>query len=199
MTQIDSFAKSMQTGRDNFVLTDEGNIDKFLGIEITQIDAKRFKVTQPFLTDQIISFLGIDINDYEMETHPKPTPVGKPLLHKDLTGKPRKEEWNYRTAVGMLSYLQANSRPEMSMAVHQTARFCNQPMLLHEKAIKRLGRYLYHTKREGIVYDPDTSKGLECYVDADFAGGWQQADSDDADNVLSRTGMVIMYANCPIY
>jgi hypothetical protein len=72
-------------------------------------------------------------------------------------------------------------------------------MLLHEKAIKRLGRYLYHTKREGIVYDPDTSKGLECYVDADFAGGWQQADSDDADNVLSRTGMVIMYANCPIY
>ena len=45
----------------------------------------------------------------------------------------------------------------------------------------------------------DTSKGLECYVDADFAGGWQQADSDDADNVLSRTGMVIMYANCPIY
>ena len=72
-------------------------------------------------------------------------------------------------------------------------------MLLHEKAIKRLGRYLYHTKREGIVYNPDTSKGLECYVDADFAGGWQQADSDDPDNVLSRTGMVIMYANCPIY
>ena len=30
-------------------------------------------------------------------------------------------------------------------------------------------------------------------------GGWQQADSDDTDNVLSRTGMVIMYANCPIF
>ena len=44
----------------------------------------------------------------------------------------------------------------------------NQPMLTHEKAITRLGRYLYHTKREGIVYNLDTSKGLECYVDADF-------------------------------
>ena len=172
MTQINSFVKSIQTDREHFVLTDEGNIDKFLGIEITQIDAKRFKVTQPFLTDQIISFLGIDINDYEMETHPKPTPVGKPLLYKDLAGKPQKEDWNYCTTVGMLTYLQANNRLEMSMAVHQTASFCNQPMLMHKKAIKLLGRYLYHTKSEGIVYNPDTSKGLECYVDADFAGGW---------------------------
>ena len=87
----------------------------------------------------------------------------------------------------------------MSMAVHQTARFCNNPMLLHEKAIKQLGIYMYHTKREGIGYNPDITKGLEFYVDAYFAGGWQQADSQEPDNVLSRTGMVIMYANCPIF
>jgi hypothetical protein len=136
MAQIDAFVTSMKTGKENFVLTDEGDINKFLGIEITQIDNKRFKVTQPFLTDRIINYLGIDTNDYGMETNTKPTPVGKPLLHKDLAGKPRKEDWNYRTAVGMMTYLQANSRPEMSMAVHQTARFCNKPMLLHEKAIK---------------------------------------------------------------
>ena len=85
------------------------------------------------------------------------------------------------------------------MEVHQTASFYNKPMLLHEKAIKRLGRYLYHTKSEGIVYNPDITKGLECYVDADFAGGWQQADSHEPDNVLSRTEMVIMYANCSIF
>ena len=57
------------------------------------------------------------------------------------------------------------------MAVNQTARFCNKPMLTHEKDIKRLSRYLHHTKREGIVYNPDIKKGLECYVDADFAEG----------------------------
>ena len=134
-----------------------------------------------------------------METNTKPTSVGKPLLQKDLAGKTRKDDWNYHTAVGMLTYLQANSRPEMSMTVHQTARFCNNPMLLHEKAIKRLGRYLYHTKCEGIVYNPDITKGLECYVYADFSGGWQQADSHEPDNVLSITVMVIMYANCPIF
>jgi hypothetical protein len=31
-----------------------------------------------------------------------------------------------------------------------------------------------------------------------FAGGWSAADSENADNVLSRTGFVICYANCPI-
>ena len=99
----------------------------------------------------------------------------------------------------MMTYLQDNSRPEMSMAVHQTARFYNNPILSHEKAIKRLGPYLYHIRKEGIFYNPDTSKGLECYVDADFAGGWQEANEDDAENVMSQTGMVIMYDNCPIF
>jgi hypothetical protein len=44
----------------------------------------------------------------------------------------------------------------------------------------------------------DKSKGLKVYADTDFAGGWCAADSENADNVLSRTGFVICYANCPI-
>ena len=62
-----------------------------------------------------------------------------------------------------------------------------------------MGRYLYHTKKEGIVYNPDTSKDLELYVDTYFDGGWLQDVAEDADNVMSRTGMIIMYDNCPIY
>ena len=51
------------------------------------------------------------MNDYGMDTNAKSTPVGKTLLSKDLLGKSCKESWNYRTAVGMLTYLQGNSRP----------------------------------------------------------------------------------------
>ena len=40
---------------------------------------------------------------------------------------------------------------------------------------------------------------MEYYIDSDFAGGWQEANADDADNVMSRNVMVIMYANCPIF
>ena len=48
MPEIDSFVRSMQTAKENVVLTDEGDINTFLGIEITQLDAKRFKVSQHF-------------------------------------------------------------------------------------------------------------------------------------------------------
>jgi len=199
MKEIDSFIKSMMEGPEQFILTDEGDIDKFLGIDIRHLSKNKFEIVQPFLIDRIVTLLGLKNNEFDVTTNSKATPVGKPLLNKDLEGKPRKLKWKYRTAVGMLTYLQGNSRPEISMAVHQTARFCNNPMLCHEQAIMRLGRYLLHTSDRGILYETDISKGLECYVDADFAGGWASADADDADNVMSRTGFIIMYANCPIY
>ena len=72
-------------------------------------------------------------------------------------------------------------------------------MLSHKKDIKKLGRYMYHTKKEGIFYNLDISKGLEYYVDAYFAGGWTHADASNAENVMPWTVMVIMYDNFPIY
>ena len=93
------------------IFFDDGDINKFPGIEITQFDDKRFKISQPYMIDRIIFFLEIDANDLNVETNAKSTPVGKPLLHKYLSGKPRKETWNYRAAVGMMTYLQGNSRP----------------------------------------------------------------------------------------
>jgi hypothetical protein len=98
----------------------------------------------------------------------------------------------------MLSYLQITSRPKISMVVHQTASFSNNPMLSHKKMIMRIGRYLLDTRKRGSIYKLDKSKGLECYVDTDFAGGWSQADAENANNVLSCTGYILMYANCPI-
>lgn len=103
--------------------------------------------------------------------NPRPTPAIKPVLSKESNGLDRKCSWNYRELVGMLTYLQGTSRPDISMAVHQTARFCVDPKLLHERAIIRQGKYLNGTKDKGIIFKPDPSRGLECYVDADFAGG----------------------------
>ena len=98
----------------------------------------------------------------------------------------------------MLNYFQGNIRPEISMAVHQTVRFCNNPMLSHQKAIKSLRRYLLHTNKEGIIYNPGISKNIECYVDADLSGDCSREVDDDADNVMYSTRMVIMYSNFPV-
>ena len=146
-------------------------VDKFLGINIKHICDNKFELSQPYLVEIIVSLLGLKGNEFNVETNSKATPVGKPVLNKDLDGKPRKLSWKFRAAVGMLNYLQCNTSPEIAMAVHQTARFCNDPKLCHEKAVMRLGRYLLHTMDRGIIFEPGTSQGLECYVDADFAGG----------------------------
>lgn len=51
-----------------------------------------------------------------------------------------KEDWYYRFVGGMMVYLAMNTRPEICMAVHQCARFANDPKYLHAKA--QIGQYL---------------------------------------------------------
>ena len=49
-----------------------------------------------------------------------------------------------------------------------------------------------------LIEQPDKEKGIECYVDADFVGGWNQEEGNNPVLVLSVMGYVITYANCPI-
>ena len=84
------------------------------------------------------------------------------------------------------------------MAVHQCDRYNADPKLSHEKAVKRIVKYLKGTSDHGIIYTVNKDLGLECYVDADFAGNWDQADSENAENIFSCTGYMIMYAGCPL-
>ena len=44
-----------------------------------------------------------------------------------------------------------------------------------------------------MTYRPDITRGLECYIDAYFAGGWKDGNHNSPESVLSRTGFVIMY------
>ncbi len=61
MNWIDALLQSLHGGDKNFVLQDEGSIDKYLGVNIRQIDKDLFELTQPFLIKCITSFL--DISD----------------------------------------------------------------------------------------------------------------------------------------
>ncbi len=99
----------------------------------------------------------------------------------------------------MLTYLTGSIRPDIAMAVHQCAQFSANPMHLQKQAVMRIKQYLLLTQDRGMTYTPDPTKGIEVYVDADFAGGWDPGDAMNADNVYSQTGYVIWYAGCPIY
>ena len=192
---IDIFVKSLFEGDEKFELTDEGNIDKYLGVDVKLHDDGLHELRQPFLTKRIIN----ELNLSSVETQKRPTPVAKPLLHKDLQGKPRVKKWNYRSVIGMLTYLQGISRPDISMAVHQCASFSSDPKLSHERAVTRIGRHLIDAADKGLACRPDKSKGLECFVDTDFAGGWTKDDPLNPENALSCSGFVILCAGIPIF
>ena len=87
MKDINTFVKSMKDGPKWYALTDEGDINTFLGIEIKEITKNKFKLSQPFPIEQICNGLGFGPNEYNIQTNTKVTPVGKTLLNKDLEGK----------------------------------------------------------------------------------------------------------------
>jgi hypothetical protein len=176
-----------------FKLKDEGDVSAFLGIQISKDTTnKTITLTQPGLIDQIIK----DVN-ITKSSNGKDTPVDS-ILHTDKEGPERIDTWNYRSVIGQLNYLANNTRPDISMAVHQCARFCSNPRAIHELAVKRIARYLLATKDKGLILHPNNSLSLDMFVDADFAGRWHKEYSHLRESILSRTGFIVTFCGCPI-
>jgi len=49
-----------------------------------------------------------------------------------------------------------------------------------------------------MILQPDLSRGLELYVDADFAGNWDPEETHDIDTSRSRHGYAVKFGNCLI-
>ena len=74
--------------------------------------------------------------------------------------------------VGILNYLVTCTIPDLLYSVHQCDRLAANVILSHEQVIKRICRYLWGTFGQGLMSSPDMSRGIECFVDADFVGNW---------------------------
>ena len=74
----------------NFDLTDEGEVDSFLGIKIDTKDNGTITMSQPALIGTIIKSMGLE-NDSKQHQ----TPAVSPPLQKYTESKPFKEKWSY--------------------------------------------------------------------------------------------------------
>ena len=74
-------------------MTEEGSIDKFLGISISKLDDNRYDLAQTLLIERIIEFIESECPT-ELNGKQSITTAVKPLLHKYLMGVPRKCGWN---------------------------------------------------------------------------------------------------------
>ena len=176
-------------------MTEEGDFSDFLGINIQRRDDGLYHLTQPHLVDQLMEQLKFEDNTKAKELPMKSTNI----LSRHPTSPDFDGSFHYRSAIGKLNYLDKGSRPDISYAVHQCARFSAQPKKEHGDAIRHIVRYLKSTIGKGMIYKPDPSKSFEVYVDADFCGSWDKDIAHyDPDTARSRHGYVIMHAGCPI-
>ena len=60
MEIVDSVIDSLHDGDEDFELTDEGSLEKYIGVLIKDIDDTSFEMIQPFLIRRIIASLYLD-------------------------------------------------------------------------------------------------------------------------------------------
>ena len=80
------------------------------------------------------------------------------------------DQGRYQSAVGSLLYLSIGTRPDITYAVSNLARYCARPTKEHWLAIKRIIRYLIGTLDCGLFYCKDGSKKCIGFSDADWGG-----------------------------
>ena len=154
-TTIDRLVQSLKNGEEKFDFTDDGDIKHYLGVEFKRESNGVITLTQEFLIRRVIE--AVQLNPDSDKS--KETPVICPNVCKDEDRPHCKHKWHYRSVIGMLNYLEKTTRPDIAFAVHQCARFCENPKLSHEGAVHRIIKYLIGTRKKGLVFKPDQILG----------------------------------------
>ena len=190
--EIESIIKDIKSS--SLDITVLGDIKDFLGVNVSKCNDGRIHISQPQLIKQIID------QTFKSNAQPKPIPAkSSTILYRSEELQSHEPEFNYKSIIGKLNYLERGSRSDISYATHQYARFCSSPKRPHVEAVRWLVRYLIGTSKMGYFIDPKCDKGLEVYVDADFSGNWDPvAPEKDRDTARSRHGYFIMYLGAPI-
>ena len=76
-------------------------MDKYFGVEIEKLNWTEFILRQPFLSRRILETLNVVEGAYNT----RDVPVIGPLLSRDESGAKRKQDWGYRSVIGVLGYL----------------------------------------------------------------------------------------------
>ena len=88
------------------MLTDEGDISNYLGVNIKKNSYEIFKVLQSHLVEKFINHVVLEVF---VSVKAKEALLGKPLLYKDESSLGRKCVWKYRSVVGMLTCIQGSA------------------------------------------------------------------------------------------
>ena len=149
-----------------FAVKDMGELKYFLGVAVDQeTNPDCIWKGQPAYTQRVLDKFGMD------QAKPVSTPVdASAKLMKTGEDEETVDQLKYQSAVGSLLYLSMWTRPDITYAVGNAAKFCSNPSKEHWTAVKRIMRYLKGTIDYGLCYDRSSPGECVGYSDADWAG-----------------------------
>ena len=103
---VNNLIQSLREESERFILTSEGDVKNYLGVEIVKNKYGSFEFKQPHLIQRILDYVNVEKGNNKG----KPTPATFQLLHKDGKDEPRRYEWNYHAANGMLNFLTGSTK-----------------------------------------------------------------------------------------
>ena len=138
-----------------------------LGIYIKTLNDGGFQFCQTGLIHKVLEAAWME----HCNGFPTTTKFEAPLV-TDANGSEAKRYLtnSYDYIIGMMLYLESNTKPDISFSVHQCAWFTHNIKASHETTVKRIYRHLRGTKDNGLVFNPSKKLVLNCFDDADLRG-----------------------------
>ena len=178
-------ADSDSTLRDKFVadlgsrfpVEDKGELSWILNIAVSR-DRKARSITlsqELYINDLLTKcegFVGIETTrsfDSPLEEGADISPAQSPALDSDEYSTLAPQRTLFMTVVGGLLWLANMTRFDIAYAASSLARVLSNPGRAHLRAATRVLIYLRCTKSRALTFRPDSSLGLDVYVDSDWA------------------------------
>ena len=176
---IRAMKKTIAQLKDKFPVKDLGPLEYCLGIKITRNRTEgTLTLSQRKLVEDILE-------KYDMaDCKPIQTPMTVPCkLSSNDSPQTKMEEQlmktlPYRQILGSIRYLVSCTRPDLSFCAGFLSRFMQNPDNAHWQALKRILRYLQHTKDMVLTYHSfqiPNSSHLHGYLHAPLHG-WSDSD-----------------------
>jgi hypothetical protein len=148
-----------------FEITDLGEPNKLIGIEITRDRTNgTLNISQSKYIEAILERYGLE-NANSVSTLLDPNIKLEP---KETHVDPHTINGNYASLTGSLMYAAIGTRPDIAYAVNRLCSFNNNPDMIHWTAAKRVLRYPKGTKHRGITYRKGDNHVYR-YADTSFA------------------------------
>ncbi|KAJ4769263.1 hypothetical protein LUZ62_053520 [Rhynchospora pubera] len=165
----------MQSLDHKFSLKNLGNLNHFLGIQVTYQSSEMHLSQTRYLSDILKR-----ANMQHAKSCTTPMQSGKQI--SKYAGVKLSDPQQYRSIVGALQYATI-TRPDLTFAVNKASQFMATPTEDHWQLVKRILRYIQGTLQYGLVLKSAQHLSLHGYCDADWAG--------DPDDRRSTTGFAI--------